>query len=129
MCDEQPRFRDAGLDLVIVGNGTVEQARWFVSTRSLEADLFADPDLATYHAVGTRSGLRTVLHPGSFLAAWRAFRNGFRQQGVKGEPMLQGGVFVIRRDGEAPYAYRSRYAGDHPEPAAVVSAALSAVAD
>ena len=31
-----------------------------------------------------------------------------------------GGVFVITPDGGMPYRYTSRYAGDHPDPAAPV---------
>jgi hypothetical protein len=49
-----------------------------------------------------------------------AFRKGYRQTGVKGSAMQVGGVFVITPDGEMPYKYLSRYAGDHPDPEGAV---------
>ena len=48
------RFRAAGADLVIVGNGTVEQARAFRDERHLRMPLYVDPRMKAYRAAGLR---------------------------------------------------------------------------
>jgi NAD(P)-dependent dehydrogenase (short-subunit alcohol dehydrogenase family) len=53
----------------------------------------------------------------------RAWRSGFRQSGVQGDPWQLGGVFVIRPEAELVYRYVSREAGDHA-PAEEILAAL-----
>jgi hypothetical protein len=91
--DYIPRIHEAGAELVTLGNGTPEQAKWFVGARRMG---FPDP--------------RTMM------AGVSAFAKGFRQTGVKGSATQLGGMFVITADGRMAYSYLSRYAGDHPDP-------------
>jgi hypothetical protein len=112
--DDIPRIRAAGAELVVIGNGSPEQARWFVEDTGIESPVFTEPDLVLFRELGLRRGLAAVLDPRIFARAWRALRRGFRQNGVKGDPTQLGGVFVIRRGGSILYEYRSRFAGDYP---------------
>ena len=111
MRDYVPRIHRAGAELVIVGNGTPEQARGFVRGSSIETPVFTDPSLAVYRAVGARrggGGLRLVRN------ALRALRRGFFQWRVLGDPRQQGGLFVVMPGGAIVYRYVSELAGDHP---------------
>ena len=75
-----------------------------------------------YCAVGMRRGTGTVLRPSVFLKALRALAAGFRQTRPAGDPLQQGGVVVMGRDGVERYRYVGEYAGDHAEAAAIVDA-------
>jgi peroxiredoxin len=112
--DETPKIHAAGAELVIVGNGTPQQASWFAEDVSLTTPVLTDPTLEIYRVLKSRRGALGVLDPRVFLRAIGALRRGFRQQGVKGDATQLGGVFVIRADGQVAFEYRSRFAGDYP---------------
>ena len=123
MRDETPRIHATGAELVIVGNGTPQQAGWFVEDVGLSTPVFTDPTLEIYRLLKSRRGLLGVLDPRVFLRTFSALRKGFRQHGVQGDPTQLGGVFVIRPSGRFAFEYRSRFAGDYP-PAPEYLAAL-----
>jgi len=105
---------------VVLGNGTPQQAAWFVEDYGIGVPVVVDPGRETYRIAGARRSL--LPSPGILIASARAFRRGHRQTKTMGDAAQLGGVFVITAAGEMPYAYRSRFAGDHPDPAAAVEA-------
>lgn len=109
-----PRIHAVGAELVVLGNGSPEQARWFIEDYGIETPVFTDPALASHKIVG--AGKLSFFDPRTFLAGARATRAGFRQSRTKGSALQLGGVFVVTSDGEMPYRYLSRFAGDHPDP-------------
>lgn len=112
--DHVPRLHAVGAELITLGNGTPEQAQWFVEDYDVETPVFTDPNLTSHGIVGAR---RTSFpDPRTMMAGVTAFAKGFRQTGVKGSATQLGGLFVITADGRMPYRYLSRYAGDHPDP-------------
>ena len=123
MRDITAQIHDAGAELVVVGNGSTQQAGWFVEDLKLSTPVYTDPSRKIYEAVGARRGFGAVFHPGSFLSAFGALRKGFRQKGVQGDATQLGGVFVIGVDGEVVYEYMSRFAGDAPSVETVLGAA------
>jgi hypothetical protein len=122
-----PPIQAAGAHVVIVGNGTAEQAAQFSQDVAPGLPIYTDPTLQVYHALGARRNLWSNLHPRVFIRAFQARRQGHRQTGVQGDAWQQGGVFLIRPDGTLPYVYQARYAGDHPEPTAVLAAVRAAL--
>ncbi len=116
-----PQIRAAGCQLIVLGNGTPQQARGFVESTGLETPVFTDPSREAYRIVGARRSLSGVLHPAVFLRTFQAWRHGFRQSDSGGDAMQLGGVFLILPDGSVPYASRSRYAGDLPAPDDILS--------
>ncbi len=119
MRDYVPRIHAAGGELVVLGNGTAENAKWFVEDFKFETPVFTDPALASHAIVGARKP--HFPDPRTFIAAASAMRKGFRQTRTMGSAMQLGGVFVIA--GEAmPYRFLSKFAGDHPNPEAAVKA-------
>lgn len=130
MCREQvnqlkklvPAIHDRGAELVIVGSGTDRFAKMFREDLALEVPIVVDPSLASYKAAGLRRDLGATLSLGLVKNAWRAFKNGYRQRSLQGDPWQQGGVFVIAPGDQVLFSYVSEVGGDHPDPAAVLDA-------
>jgi dehydrogenase/reductase SDR family protein 12 len=116
-------IRARGAELVIVGNGAANFASAFREDFDLDCPLLIDPELRAYRAAGLRRGRAELLSPRLPGNALRALASGSRQTGVEGDPWQLGGVFVVRENGEATYAYTSSEAGDHP-PVEEILAAL-----
>ena len=120
MRDYIPRIHAAGGELVVLGNGTPQQAAWFVEDYGMETPVFTDPELKSHAVVGARRPM--LPDPRTLFRAGAAMRKGFRQTAVLGSATQLGGVFVITSGGEMPYRYLSRFAGDHPDPEEAVRA-------
>ena len=122
MRDEVDQIHRAGAELIVVGNGTPEQAQWFVEDVEMQTPVFTNPERELYRALGARRGILRALHPMVFVRSISALLRGHRQSGVQGDATQLGGVFVVQEDGGLSYAYRSKFAGDHPSPREVLEA-------
>ncbi|HVW90300.1 MAG TPA: peroxiredoxin-like family protein [Gaiellaceae bacterium] len=113
-----PEIVGRGARVVIIGNGTLEQARHFFSERKLPrsgVDVVTDPRRESYAAAGLERGLFRTFN-GSSATAYRAARaRGHRVTGLFGDLTQLGGLFVIQPPATLVYAHRSRFAGDHPD--------------
>lgn len=110
-----PRIHQAGAELVIVGNGLPQFAKFFAEDYGIDTPLFTDPTLRVYEALEAhRPGWLAAVHPLVMLRAFRAMLRGRMQGRTQGDVAQLGGVFIILPDGSMPYAYRSRLAGDLP---------------
>lgn len=117
-----PRFAEAGAALVVIGQGTPEQAAAFHHDRRLPFPVYTDPTRVSYVAAGLLRGWGTTLSLRVVLNAWRALRAGHTQGPTQGNLLQEGGVFVLRPDGELLYAQVSAVAGDHADPAEILAA-------
>jgi peroxiredoxin len=115
-------IRALGAELVVIGLGTVDEARAFRSEQALDIRIFTDPTREAYCAMEMRRGGRSVLSPGVFVRALKAWRQGFRQTRPAGDPLQQGGVVIIDRTGVERYVFISREAGEHPAPGDILAA-------
>lgn len=122
MRDHIETIRDSGAELVIVGNGSAEFARGFRDDLEIDVPILVDPDLVSYRAAGLRRGRSELLAPSLWSNAWRAYRKGFRQDSIQGDPWQLGATFVFRAGGELVFRHRSAQAGDHADPLDVVQA-------
>jgi len=113
-----------GAALVVVGPGRPEHLNGFREVTGYAGPLYADPSLQTFRAAGLAYGWGRTFHPGSFLKGLRAFAKGFRQGARRGNPVQQGGIFVLGPADRVRYEWRDRFAGDHA-PMSDVVAALS----
>jgi len=116
------RIHATGAQVCLVGSGTVDDARAFNDERPLGMRVLTDPTRNAFCVAGMRRGPRTVARPAVFLKGLRAFLAGFRQTAVAGDPLQQGGIVVIDRDGRERFRYVGDYAGDHAAPEAVLRA-------
>jgi hypothetical protein len=121
---EKDAIEARGARLVFIGVGNRRFAEAFRRELGLTVPLYVDTARNAYRALGMKRGLfATLLSPATWRSMARAWRGGFRQGGVKGDPWQLGGVLVVRPGGHVAYRHLSRAAGDHP-PAAEVLAAL-----
>lgn len=114
-----PRILAQGARVVIVGNGTLEQARHFFSVKKLPrdgVDVVTDPRRESYAAAGLERGFaRTFLNGGSVTAYGAAKSQGHKVTGLFGDLTQLGGLLIVRPPGTLLYAHKSRFAGDHPD--------------
>ncbi|MEX2238809.1 MAG: peroxiredoxin-like family protein [Dehalococcoidia bacterium] len=122
----EPQIEKEGAQLVVVGNGSAEQATWFREDTGFDGELYTDPSLETYKLLGMRSGVATTLGPAVMMRGLRTMRAGFRQTTTMGHAFQQGGVLIVMPDGSIPYRYISGSAGDHPDPRDILSALRAA---
>jgi hypothetical protein len=120
--------RQAGAELVFVGNGSPEQARAFQQRRVPGDRVFTDPELSVYRGLGMRRGVGATLGLRSLIAGAQAYRAGFRQEGTQGDPWQQGGLLALARGGRVVYEQRNRSAGDRPDLEAALAALREAMA-
>jgi hypothetical protein len=122
LCDQISQLQALGAKLVVIGNGSPQQAEWFVEEQRVPVQVFTDPERVTYRALGAKRGIGRVFHPGTFVSALRAIRAGFRQTKVMGDATQLGGVIIVRPDGSVPARFLSRFPGDHPRPDDIIEA-------
>jgi hypothetical protein len=115
-----------GAGVVIVGNGSVNQAQRFSASRHLPRDgvaVLTDPGREAFRAAGFERGLaRTLLHPGAWSAFVAAKAQGHSITGLFGDLTQLGGLLVVKPPATLLYIHRSRFAGDHPDMAEVLAA-------
>lgn len=115
-------IRARGAELVLVGNGSLEEARRFSEEQRLSSPLYTDPSLEAYRCAELRHGLASTLSPRVIPHALKALTSGFRQTSTQGSALQQGGAFVIARGGKLLFEHTSREAGDHPDVVALLKA-------
>jgi alkyl-hydroperoxide reductase/thiol specific antioxidant family protein len=106
----------------VVGPGKPEHLAGFREVSGYAGRLYADPSLATFGAAGLAYGWGRTFHPVSVLRGVRAFTAGFRQGARRGNPVQQGGLFVLGPGDRVRYEWRDRFAGDHAPMAEVLAA-------
>lgn len=126
MHGERDRIAGMGARLVFIGNGSPAQARDFRDTHAPGDDVYTDPSLATYTALGTRRGIAATVGPAAARESLRALRRGFRQGLVQGNAWVQGAILVVLPGDRVTWSRLSRHAGDHPPTAEVMGALRSA---
>jgi hypothetical protein len=121
--DRLGEIRDAGAELILVGNGSVAFAAHFQRERAPELQVFTDPSLESYRQLGMKRSAAATLGPAALVASARAMAHGHFQTSVEGDPWQQGGLFAIAKGGRVVYSRPNRDAGDRPD----IDAALTAL--
>ena len=110
MRKEEPRIREAGGSLAVVGVGSPAHAADFLQRFPMTFPLLADPDQAARQAYSVRSGsLGELMGP----ATWAAYAQAIPRHGVapatdRQEAALLPGSFVIDRSGRIRLAHYAR---------------------
>jgi hypothetical protein len=111
--DRHEEFVERGIRVAVIGQGTDEDMRAFLTTRTVPFETFADPERESYRAYGlARGNWRQVAYDPSVLRAGAAAA---LEGHIVGTPMgdtrqLPGG-FVIA-DGLVVYAHRAKTSAD-----------------
>ncbi len=90
--------------------------------------IVTDPSLKIFQAADLERSVLATIGPSAIKDAWRARKAGYRQVGIEGDKLQQGGVLLLDKSGAAAFYHRNDNLGDHADPAAVVAAARSAAA-
>ena len=126
-----PEIRELGAELTLIGSGNPAHARAFRDDlRAAASDGAAvdeplrlcDTKLEAVAAAGLRRSNGSPFSLSTLKHGWRAYQEGHRQSAVQGDPWQQGGVFAFAPGDVTLFAYVSRSAGDHPDPARFLEA-------
>ena len=109
------KFVAAGAQVVVVTQGTPEQATKFCLERDSPFPCFADPERQAYGAFSlTKGSFNQVLGPAVVLRGIGAALQGFHTTMPVGNVMQLPGTFVIDRNGTVRLAHYSRDVADQP---------------
>ena len=108
--------------MIVIGNGAVPFLDEFASSYPSSIRFLTDPKRMAYRALSLKRGMGGARALGMLSSGLRAYRAGHRQAKVQGDPMQQGGVFVITPTEEIIYAQRSETGGDHADLSGVIGA-------
>ena len=122
-----PKIEAAGVQPIVIGNGTPLMAEAFAEESGLEVPLYTNPGREVYAALGAkRPGASAFLNPRLYWNGLRTLLKGHLPRKLQGDAAQLGGVFLVQPDGSMPYAYRSDLAGDHPSAAELIRVAEGA---
>jgi AhpC/TSA antioxidant enzyme len=128
---DREEFEAAGVELVVIGQGTPRHAEAFLEDQGVDGlRLLVDPDRKTYRAIGARVARPSQLFgPQVALKAARAVASERVIQGKTiGHPAQLGGVLVVAPGGDVVWSHLASDAGDNPPNSEVLEAAREAAA-
>jgi hypothetical protein len=109
---EDENIRQAGAELVVVGNGAPHFIKGFREETSYEGKLFTDPSLESYKLAGLKRGFFRVINPVALVYAVRGYARGARQTRMKGDAHQLGGVLIIDVESRILFQHTENIAGD-----------------
>ena len=115
-----PQIKAMGAGLAVIGNGSVEALGAFANRYQDTVNIYTDPSLKAYEALGMLYGMGSIFSVKMLGHAVRASRGGHRQGKTQGNPLQQGGVCIFDQGGNLRYAHRDSTAGDHMHPDRIV---------
>ncbi|KAL3358450.1 hypothetical protein AABB24_015529, partial [Solanum stoloniferum] len=121
---EKDKMDAAGVALVLIGPGSVDQARKFYEQTKFKGEVYADPSYRSYEALRFVSGITTTFTPGAGLKIIQAYMEGYRQDWelsfekdtrTRGG-WRQGGIIVAGPGkNNITYIHKDKEAGDDPD--------------
>ena len=120
-------FREAGAELVAVGNGRAQWLQGFVDEMKPEFPVYTDPGRGTFDGFGMKHSGASLLSPKTMVAGVKAMSKGFKQTGTRGDPFQLGGVAVVTTAGDIVFRHVEAFPGDHAVIDDVLAACRAAV--
>ncbi|CAN6320413.1 unnamed protein product [Urochloa humidicola] len=134
LAEKQDAMQAAGVALVLIGPGSVEQANAFVEQTKFKGEVYADPTHSSYNALEFAFGLFSTFTPAAGLKIIQLYREGYRQDWelsfekntrTKGG-WYQGGLLVAGPGVDnILYIHKDKEAGDDPDMQDVLRACCS----
>ncbi|WOH06048.1 hypothetical protein DCAR_0625471 [Daucus carota subsp. sativus] len=124
----------SGVALVIIGPGSVDQAKTFAQQTGFKGEAYADPAYSSYKALNFVSGVTTTFTPGAGLKIIQLYMEGYRQDwGLSFEKdtrerggWQQGGIIVAGPGiSNISYLHKDKEAGDDPDIEDILKACCS----
>ncbi|KAG9453860.1 hypothetical protein H6P81_006764 [Aristolochia fimbriata] len=113
-----------GVALILIGPGTVDQAKVFYEQTKFSGEVYADPDHSSYEALKFVSGVATTFTPSAGIKIIQCYMEGYRQDWglsfqkntVSKGGWQQGGIIVAGPGiSNISYIYKDKEAGDEPD--------------
>lgn len=124
----------SGVALVLIGPGSVEQARTFSEQTKFKGEVYADPNHSSYEALSFVSGVLVTFTPKAGLKIIQSYMEGYRQDWklsferdtVSRGGWQQGGI-IVAGPGKSniSYIHRDKEAGDDPDIQDILKACCS----
>ncbi|KAK7245192.1 hypothetical protein RIF29_40027 [Crotalaria pallida] len=124
----------SGVALVLIGPGSIDQARAFAERTKFEGEIYADPSHASYEALKFVSGVLTTFTPNAGLKIIQLYMEGYRQDWelsfekdtVERGGWKQGGI-IVAGPGKSNilYIHKDKEAGDDPDIEEILKACCS----
>ncbi|KAK9193109.1 hypothetical protein WN944_003806 [Citrus x changshan-huyou] len=124
----------SGVALVLIGPGSVEQARTFSEQTKFKGEVYADPNHSSYEALSFVSGVLVTFTPKVCLKIIQSYMEGYRQDWklsferdtVSRGGWQQGGI-IVAGPGKSniSYIHRDKEAGDDPDIQDILKACCS----
>jgi peroxiredoxin len=123
-------FKAAGVNLVLIGQGTPRQAAEFRRRQGVQLPVLADHDRVSYKAAGTKVGGVTDLFSPQTVAKGilATARTGRTQTRTIGHPAQLGGTLVIAPGGRVVCSHMAEDASDNASPEDILAAIREAAA-
>lgn len=113
----------SGVTLVLIGPGSIDQAKTFVEQTKFEGEVYADPNHASYEALKFASGVSVTFTPKAAMKIIESYMEGYRQDWklsfmkdtVERGGWQQGGILVAGPGKDnISYIRKDKEAGDDP---------------
>ncbi|KAI4300217.1 hypothetical protein L6164_033616 [Bauhinia variegata] len=124
----------AGVTLVLIGPGSVDQANAFAEQTKFQGEIYADPTHSSYEAFKFVSGVSTIFTPKAGLKLIQSYMEGYRQDWklsfekdtVSRGGWQQGGI-IVAGPGKSTisYIHKDKEAGDDPDIGDILKACCS----
>ncbi|KAK4583432.1 hypothetical protein RGQ29_026246 [Quercus rubra] len=124
----------SGVALVVIGPGSVDQARAFSEQTKFKGEVYADPNHSSYKALEFVSGVLTTFTPKAGLKIIQLYMEGYRQDWklsferdtVSRGGWQQGGI-IVAGPGKSniSYIHKDKEAGDDPDIEDILKACCS----
>ncbi|KAJ0983928.1 hypothetical protein J5N97_002284 [Dioscorea zingiberensis] len=131
LASEKELMDAAGVALVLIGPGSIDQARKFVEQTKFKGEVYADPNHSSYNALNFVSGVLSTFTPLAGLKIIQLYMEGYRQDWslsfekdtrTRGG-WQQGGILVAGPGvSNISYLHKDKEAGDDPDIKDIVKA-------
>ncbi|XP_057981959.1 thioredoxin-like protein AAED1, chloroplastic [Malania oleifera] len=124
LASKKDRMSASGVALVLIGPGSIDQAKTFFEQTKFQGEVYADPSHSSYEALRFVSGASTTFTPGAGLKIIQLYMEGYRQDWklsferdtVTRGGWQQGGIIVAGPGKHnISYVHRDKEAGDDPD--------------
>ncbi|XP_022143710.1 thioredoxin-like protein AAED1, chloroplastic [Momordica charantia] len=124
----------SGVALVLIGPGSIDQAKAFSEQTKFQGEVYADPAHSSYEALQFVSGVTTTFTPKAGLKIIQLYMEGYRQDWnlsfqkdtVRRGGWQQGGIIVAGPGkNNISYIHKDKEAGDDPDIQEILKACCS----
>lgn len=134
LASQKDRMDASGVALVLIGPGSIDQAKAFSEQTNFKGEVYADPSHLSYEVLGFVSGVLSTFTPQAGLKIIQLYMEGYRQDWglsfqrdtVTRGGWQQGGI-IVAGPGKSniSYIHKDKEAGDDPDMEDILNACCS----